>query len=66
MDINFMEKYGSFFQEFRKESGEIKCLFYVIFFTRRLCIIVMFIFFDDKPLAQLIIFSCFSLGVIAN
>lgn len=66
MDIIFMEKYGSFFQEFHKESGEIKCLFYVVFFTRRLCMIVLFLFFDDKPLAQLIIFSCFCLGVIGN
>jgi hypothetical protein len=63
-DLLFLEKFGSFFTEFRREAGEIKLLFYVIFMIRRLAFLVLVLFFDEEPLAQLIIFVCFNIGVI--
>lgn len=62
-----LEKYGTLYSEFRYEEGLKFCLFYPIYFTRRLQYILTQIFCVNNPILQLslnIIFAIFQFSYL--
>ena len=60
----FMEKFGTFFEEF-KDDNITSYIFYVIFVFRRLTTVALILFIEE-PIVQLSLSFVLSLGVISN
>ena len=60
-DEDYMQKYGTFFEEFKFESSKY-CLFYLLFVLRRLVLVFLIVFIKSE-ITQLYVSLFCSLAV---